>query len=580
MNQENKNAASSGENAAFGLEDLGQMFAPDWTRQESGVAVKKASYERDRPRDNGKPRRERSGEGARDRKFSNDRKPPRKDFDKRRQEGRPSSPRPNNYRENKPREVLPPLDLNVRFLPEQKSLSAIIRRVQVTHKAYPIRDLVKLFQNNDESLMVRIEPSKTATSPEPIYQCRVCGMPALSQDEVIEHLQRKHLEDFFDVETVEGEAPTGIFNFVARCGLSGELLGPPNHHSYMHRVREMIRDRYPQMTEEEYLRHVETVRDSEVVEQWREAAKTKQLFRLKQEEEKSEKPRKAEEQPKVEEVVEGEETPAEATETPVEEVAEEKAPAMERHEAELYFRREFVPQQVGAAPHVTCPATALSDLPNRQLATLLNVRFAEEAKRHGSLFFAVHGALRHRGLYLFRAGDSKGPEFVMHAEPTQLDVSHVTPELREIVEFVERNPSCPAQDLLEEMAKGDEDKQKRLSSDIQWLVEKGHLVEYFNGFLSTPAKHPIFKTIPPKKMKKPVAQKPEAEASEEVAEASSEEIAPVENTEVVAEKPEEVVAVAEVSVAEEAPLEAAPEVTEESPAVETLDSVETEEQKN
>jgi hypothetical protein len=41
---------------------------------------------------------------------------------------------------------------------------------------------------------------------------------------------------------------------VARCGLSGTLLAPPNHHSYRTRMEEIRSQRYPHMTPDEYER--------------------------------------------------------------------------------------------------------------------------------------------------------------------------------------------------------------------------------------------------------------------------------------------------------------------------------------
>ncbi len=405
-------------------------------------------------------------------------------------------------------------------MPASKALAAIIRRIQATHRAYPVRDVVKLFQNDDSSMVVRIEARKDGTGPQQLFQCRACGMPALTEAEVADHLLKKHLADYFDFEEVETEAPKGNFPCVARCGLTGELLGPPNHHSYAHRVQEMLADRFPGMNEEEYRRHIEMVRDPEVVEQWREQCKHRRVFRRK---------------PDVSEKAEDKKTEDSATTDPPAEAApaeEQKPvpPALERHEAELVFRREIMPGLIGAASHVVCPATSLKDLPNRRLASVLNECFAEETdpgrrfnhrpqtegapqqsrmQRNGTLFAAVHAAFHHRSLYFFRAGDERGQEFVMASQPVPLDVDHATPELREIAQYVFDHPSCPPKYLIEALnPENNEEKTKRLVSQIKWLVEKGHLVEFFNGFLSPPAPHPVFKQNLPKPKK---AAEPQAE---------------------------------------------------------------------
>ncbi len=493
----------------MGLEDLSQIFAPSWARQTPDELVQKAARfardddDRGDRRSSRPPRRD---AGSRPPRRDGDSRPPRRD-------GRP--PRRDEARRNAPP---PPLDIDVRFMPAGKALAAIIRRIQATHRAYPIRDVVKLFQNDDAGLAVRIEARKGGSGPDQIFQCRACGMPALSEAEVAEHLLKKHFADFFDVEEVEAEAPVGNFPCVARCGLTGELLGPPNHHGYAHRIQEMLADRFPGMAEEEYRRHVEMVRDPEVIEQWREQCKRKRVFRRKQDPAQMAKDAAKEERKSAS---------ATADEPPADSAPEEAAPAapaLGRHEAEMLFRRDIMPGLIGAASHVVCPATSLKDLPDRRLASELNARFADETdpgrrflnrrppqpaeanatlpsrlQRNGSLFAAVHAAFHHRGLHFFRAVDERGQEFVMASQPVPLDLDHATPELREIAQYVADHPSCPPKQLIEALnPANDGETTQRLASQVKWLVEKGHLIEFFNGFLSPPAPHPIFKPNPPK----------------------------------------------------------------------------------
>ena len=90
-----------------------------------------------------------------------------------------------------------------------------------------------------------------------------------------------HLSDYFDAKEIECEPPKGNFNCVAKCGLSGVLLGPPNIHEFNATVREMIRTRYPSMSESEYRSHIEMVRDSEAIEEWRKGATKKTVFTAK-----------------------------------------------------------------------------------------------------------------------------------------------------------------------------------------------------------------------------------------------------------------------------------------------------------
>jgi len=88
-----------------------------------------------------------------------------------------------------PRPEYPPLPLEIRVLPEQKALGAVIRRIQTSHRAFPLRDIAWLFLDNPASCLIRVEPLKDQQLP--LFQCKVCGMPALSEEEIRAQLAKK-----------------------------------------------------------------------------------------------------------------------------------------------------------------------------------------------------------------------------------------------------------------------------------------------------------------------------------------------------------------------------------------------------
>jgi hypothetical protein len=222
--------------------------------------------------------------------------------------------------------------------------------------------------------------------PIPLYQCKVCGIPALTEDEMQNHLLNRHLDEFFEVEEVECDPPGGQFVCVMRCGMTGELLAPPNHHSFNTRVHEMLRTKFPNMSEEAYRRKIESVREPEVIEEWRKSCTKKKIYRRKVAEavpvvvaEPAEAPvepggASATEAAPVKPVAEGE-TPA-----PVETAAvvapeiessadddEVKAPPMDREVAELVFKREMLPHQYASVKHLVCIASTALQTPSKSL---------------------------------------------------------------------------------------------------------------------------------------------------------------------------------------------------------------------
>jgi len=50
--------------------------------------------------------------------------------------------------------------------------------------------------------------------------------------------------DFYQVNVVESDPIKGSFSNVARCRLSGTLLGPTNHHAYQPQLRSLYEQRF------------------------------------------------------------------------------------------------------------------------------------------------------------------------------------------------------------------------------------------------------------------------------------------------------------------------------------------------
>jgi len=61
--------------------------------------------------------------------------------------------------------------------------------------------------------------------------------------------------------------------------LSGIILGPPNHHSYTDKVKEIHRTRFSDMSLEDYRNRIEVLHDPLLVEQWKEEFRKLNPFR-------------------------------------------------------------------------------------------------------------------------------------------------------------------------------------------------------------------------------------------------------------------------------------------------------------
>ncbi|MCR5414901.1 MAG: hypothetical protein K6F50_09300 [Kiritimatiellae bacterium] len=371
------------------------------------------------------------------------------------------------------------LEAEVKILPETKALGTIIRKLQQDFHAYKLKDLAYFFLDNPQSVLLRITPKAPSPgeAPKPLgfHQCKACSFASQDESDVVAHALAVHLGDYYDTKEVECEPPKGKFSCVAKCGLSGELLGPPNMHDFNAKVREMIRTHYPDMTEDRYRSHLEMVKAEDVIEEWRKSAVKKTVF--------------------------------------VRKGAAEGDPVLSREQAEGEFRRTILPSLLDSPKHLMITADIALKSPMRSLQWAARDALEAERRAPYNMCFALRGAFHHRKMHFFRANDSRGQEFVMGIEPKTFDVAHAIPELARIAKFIEDNPCSTKAELP-----ADSESEKQLA----WLVSTGHVIAFTNGVYSAVEKFP--KYGPQWRKKKDV--KPAAEAAPAVAEPSAEDVAP------------------------------------------------------
>ncbi|MGN0853370.1 MAG: hypothetical protein ACI4Q3_08340, partial [Kiritimatiellia bacterium] len=495
---EDKNETTDG--VALDLSGLGGFdFTPAWAK---GKADDKARFSRFEAREERGERADRGG----------GRRGPRPPSER----GERSEHR-RGPREDRPqRTFVKPLDVDVRILPNQKELGTIIRQIQTSGLAYSVKQLALFFLDHPEACLLRLSPREG--SEVHFHQCKACGHVEFSEKALEAHILSGHLADYYDVEEIDCEPPKGVFTCVARCGLSGVLLGPPNLHGYDARIRDVLRTKFPGMSEEAFRARIEMVRDAETVEAWRQSATKKTIFRRK---------------------------PVEGAAEAADGVA--AAPALDREAAEFEFRRTIAANLMTTPKTVDLTAEAALKSSDRSLVFACRDALNWERKRPRDLFRALHGAFHHRKLEFFRANGTDGPEFVVAVKPTALDVAHAIPELGELVKYVAEHPDQLKSAVVSALAGGDKEKATAVQTHLTWLVAKGHLVNYSMGLLAIPEEHPRYRP-PPRKRAKPAAES--APAAEAPAEPVAAESAPA------AEAPAEP-AVAESAPAAEAPAEPA-----------------------
>ena len=431
--------------------NLGSIdFTPDWAKKDAGVNVGKIRPERDN-REEGRGKRE---EGRGFAKPFGDRKPfgERKPFAK-----KPFGDKKPFDRKPRFTERPKPLEAEVKILPETKALGTIIRKLQSDTHAYKLKDLAYFFLDNPSSVLLKITPKARqggdSSTLQPFnsstfYQCKACGFASTNESDVLEHIATAHLGEYYDSKEVECEPPKGNFNCVAKCGLSGVLLGPPNIHEFGAVVKEMIRTKYPEMSEEQYRSHIEMVRDADTIEEWRKGATKKTVFFAK------------------------------GT------ADQEGAPSLSREQAEGEFKRTIMPSLIDTPKNLMITADVAMKSPVKPLQWA--VKDAVEAERRApyNMCFALRGAFHHRKMKFFRANDARGQEFVTNVEYKEFDAEHAIPELAAAAKFVAEHPCCDKSEFPQDVAD--------FEKHIEWLVTTGHVVAFTNGVYSAVEKFPKY----------------------------------------------------------------------------------------
>jgi len=439
-------------------------------------------------------------------------------------------------------EVPPPEGVNMRIMPAEESLDLLAKRVTDSGQTFSVFDLAKVLLQSRDRFRV------TFDSPEkPFYRCREDQSIWLTRDEAQRHLWRADwLSKFYEEVKVEGEAPKGSFSSIARCGISNELLGPPNYHGYQEKLAALHRERFSNMSLDAYKAKVRTEHGEEAVQAWLESMKTVTKWKVappKSEEPETKEEAKVEEkaaEPPAEEpaaeLVEAE-APGEevAAEEASEEAPAEEAPAEEplpeepkeekpAEEEDLFddaraLERHFMENHFETAFEESNRAWVMGDIRGNLLSpgllTLLKNGVAEEKRYPSNLMPLVCRQLSGRHVAVFKwnkklkVGPSRPhavPEDTKLAERPQAIVDHLT-----------KNSGVLLKDFWEAvMPKEVTDEQKHeWLQDFQWLIGQGHII-----LLSDTSVH-LSKTVEPAQpqkksaKKKSPAKKKEAETRKE-----------------------------------------------------------------
>jgi hypothetical protein len=545
--------------------NLDSLFQPAWAQGKSepnkfekftgNEGVKPERTFSSKPGERRAPRRDGAGGGFGGGGGERRGGPPRggSKFGDRKGGGFRGSDRRDDRREERPAPPAPLPEFNVAFIPEERGVEQLARQIKMTGRAYPLFQIALLILQKAERYSVQLTAKKKADgTTEKLFVCALDESPWTNEDEAVAHVLKNHFGTFYQAERTATEPPKGVYTFVAQCGVSGVILGPPNHHDYQNQLRKLHAEKFSRMPFDMFKARVKIVKDEAVVKKWIEEQSFKTEFNCL--------------------------NVPEPLKLPTMEAVEQHFRAT--HKDAIIKASETV--TVAGAPSRTLRSGGLQRLIRQAweqqrffplpIATKLSQQFAQ----HGLSFFKVNKTVTH----------------VSVARPTFLDIESnpVSDGIKRIVEFINATPKCSRKKLVEALAptpkvtiipiaetpapaasvvagevaatptKPAEPKapeptpeQTAVMVDLHWLIHQGAVLEFADGRMET-AKKPMPK--PPKAEKKSGPKPAETEAV-----SSTEMVTPADiatSTETVTPLPEAPAATSEPAAEVSAPVEAAP----------------------
>ncbi|HSV64194.1 MAG TPA: hypothetical protein VLH83_12700 [Chthoniobacterales bacterium] len=409
-------------------------------------------HDRPRNRDRDRERRgPRKPDGRKDRP-NQDRRSPRP-HDARRDHGQP--------RERRPEIPVEPLAVTVRFLPHQKAFENVIAQIKSAPIAYSVFALARLFLEKPERYDVRLtmpEGAQPAT-PEPrgggLFQLGENGPVAADQRILENSAFASSRDDFYTVEVTQTDPLKGNFSNVARCRLSGTLLGPTNHHAYQPQLRNLYETRFSRrMSFADYQRQIDIVSDPAVVEQWKEQARSVTTYHVKN--------------------------------------AEPPVSFSNAADAERHFRQNYLPGLLREVNELTIGGVLSRRLPDRRLGRAIENAWAQETRSPSKMMQELAAGLRAAGLNIFR--HRRGMLFVspVRGKIFGHERAGVSASINSILEKVAATPGINRKLLAEQLATPDADAataeraKMTLATDLHWLIHEGYVIEFNDASLDLP----------------------------------------------------------------------------------------------
>jgi hypothetical protein len=330
-------------------------------------------------------------------------------------------------------DFVPTVDINL--YPQDEAFEALVKRLKASARTYQLFEIAQLLLEKPERYVVLVSPKKKQTGEkdsQPLLYYSVPGhLPFETEEQAISFVVKEHIDLFFDVEEIEVDPPSGNFQMVNRCGVTGELLGPPNYHRYQEFVQRHYANRINGMPFERFQAKITPSKEQEDIDAWLESMKQGARYTVKDRQ-------------------------------------ENEPESFETLEAARHFliqhRKDKI---VGSGESVRFAGRDIERLPKGNIRR--SVEQYVEQQKHFPLDSAnnIRGRLRRHKFAVYKKG-SKGISYVCAVKRKFRDSKTVfTDSINDLIAFIEKHPEIPASKLSKEYIGIDTEKQKPATLEMK-----------------------------------------------------------------------------------------------------------------
>jgi hypothetical protein len=358
---------------------------------------------------------------------------------------------------------------NVAFFPEDTSFNALVRTIRTSARTIELFEIARTVLGKPERFVVVVArkprpPAAPEVAPVPIFVSVPDGLPFETEEAAVAHVVGDHLGKFFDSAEAQVDPPKGNYLVINKCGVTGELLGPPNYHRYAQMVQQHHAAKVARMPFEAFRARIETVRDPEVVNQWLEKMKKVTRYTWKVA------------------------------------AAEGQAPAAfdSLDEARQHLLANARDSVVKAVENARFHGKALEVMPRGEILAAIEGAYERQLRFPLDTANQLRGRLRREHFTIFKKG-SKGVSYVCAVKRKFRVTGQVFGEsIGSLISFIEDHPLVKAGELASKfleisppaegapVAPEMRDRIIRMQGDLIWLVREGYVTEFIDGGLYAP----------------------------------------------------------------------------------------------